>query len=114
MGPVQEVWTDFERAVNRHLDAEDEILLPRLERRHPDDVRRIRDEHAEIRRLVLDLGIRADLRTLRRDVADDLVRKLEDHSAREESGIYAWADQELSEHRAGLFDRLAARATRIV
>jgi hemerythrin-like domain-containing protein len=102
-------WTEFERALERHLDAEERLLLPRLEKTHPDEVRAIRREHGEIRKLLADLGIRADLRTLRQDVAAAFVQKLEEHAAREESGIYAWADREVPQHRHGLFRALAER-----
>lgn len=100
------VWTDFERAVERHLSAEEERILPALEAKHPTEVKAIREEHHEIRRLLADLGIRADLQTLRSDVATAFVQKLEEHAAREESGIYAWADQELTQHHRGILQRL--------
>jgi hemerythrin-like domain-containing protein len=102
---ISEVWTEFERRLERHLDAEERLLLPRLRRHHPSEVRRIEKEHATIRSLVAELGIQADLRTLRKDVADVLVTALERHAAFEERGLYRWADQELSApHRTGLLE----------
>lgn len=112
-GTIAAVWTDFERAVERHLTAEEKQILPRLERKHPAEVKAIRHEHHEIRRLLADLGVRADLRTLRSDVAAELVRKLEEHAMREESGIYAWADQELSPHHRSILRMLDDVASRV-
>ncbi|MEZ4221544.1 MAG: hemerythrin domain-containing protein [Polyangiaceae bacterium] len=110
---IQSVWTEFEQALNRHLDAEEEFILPALQAAHPGEVTSIRREHDRIRDLVFDLGIRADLRTLRRDVADALVHLLEEHAAREEIGVYALADRELKAQREGLFARLADRIDRV-
>jgi hemerythrin-like domain-containing protein len=112
-GTISRVWTEFERALDRHLDAEEQLILPCLEKKHPAEVKEIRREHAEIRKLLGDLGIRADLNTLRADVADALVQKLEEHAAREESGIYAWADAEIPAPRKGLFRALAERTSRV-
>jgi hemerythrin-like domain-containing protein len=112
-GTIAGVWTDFERAVERHLSAEEEKILPGLEAKHPEEVKAIREEHHEIRRLLADLGIRADLRTLRSDVANAFVQKLEEHAAREESGIYAWADQELTQHHRGILQMLEDAAHRV-
>jgi hemerythrin-like domain-containing protein len=107
------VWTDFERAVERHLSAEEETILPRLEAKHPAEVKAIQKEHHEIRRLLAELGIRADLQTLRSDVATAFVQKLEEHAAREESGIYAWADQELTQSHRGILQMLEGVAHRV-
>lgn len=107
------VWTDFERALERHLSAEEEKILPGLEAKHPEEVEAIRKEHHEIRRLLADLGIRADLQTLRSDVATAFVQKLEEHAAREESGIYAWADEELVPHRSGILGMLENASHRV-
>lgn len=110
---ITDVWTDFERAVERHLCAEEEKILPGLETKHREEVKAIRKEHFEIRHLLAELGIRADLQTLRSDVATEFVRRLEEHAAREESGIYAWADAELTPHHRGILQRLEEAATRV-
>jgi hemerythrin-like domain-containing protein len=109
---VARVWTCFERALSRHLDAEEEHILPQLAAKHPVEVKAIQDEHREIRHLLNELGIAADLRTLRADVAHAFVQKLEEHAAREESGIYAWADSELVPHHPRILERLQELAGR--
>jgi hemerythrin len=107
---ITAAWTEFERALEAHL-ADEEQLLVRLERRHPEEVHKIRGEHALIHRLVGELGIRADLRTLRQDVAEALLTALEAHVKREEHGLYAWADDELEpDHKPSLLDALYRRA----
>jgi hypothetical protein len=60
--------------------------------------------------MVAELGIRADLRTLRKDVADALVAALEAHARYEEQSVYPWADRELTPSvRVGLLDALLRR-----
>ena len=111
LATIARVWTQFERTLDRHLDDEERLLLPRLERRHPEEVAAIRAEHEQLRHLVAELGIQADLRTLRKDVADELLARLERHAAREDSGIYAYADHELEPpHRRGLLGSMSRRA----
>lgn len=107
---ISSVWTEFERRLESHMDAEERFLLPRLERSHAVEVRRIRQEHALLRALVAELGIRADLRTLRKEVADALVAALEQHARFEEQSVYAWADRELAPSaRSGLLNALFRR-----
>ena len=100
---IQRVWTDFERGLAAHFDAEERFIFPALRAAHADDVAALEAEHAEIRKLVADLGVRTDLRTLRRDVADELVRKLRAHAEREDATVYPWIG-EISE--PGLLERL--------
>jgi hemerythrin superfamily protein len=90
---IQRVWSQFEQALMAHLEAEERHLMPAVEKRHPDDVRRTRGEHESIRRLVQELGVRADIHTLRKEVADQLITTLREHAKREEKTIYLWGDE---------------------
>jgi hemerythrin superfamily protein len=85
---VQAIFTEFEASVLAHIDAEERWLFPALELRHRKEVTDLRREHSHIRRLISDLGIRADLGTLRKDVADELIGALRAHAAREDGEIY--------------------------
>jgi len=85
---VQAVFTAFEHSVLAHFEAEERWLFPALELRHRKEINQMRREHAHIRRLIADLGIRADLGTLRKAVADELVQALREHAAREDAEIY--------------------------
>jgi hemerythrin-like domain-containing protein len=109
---VVRVWTEFERALERHLCLEEEQLFPALELRHRAEVRRLREEHTWIRALVAELGLRADLHTLRKDVADALVAALTEHAEQEDRGLYAWADAELG--AKGLRDRIVGNAGSVI
>ena len=90
---IQRVWSRFEHALMAHLDAEERHLMPAIERGHADDVRRTRAEHESIRRLVQELGVRADIHTLRKEVADELITTLRRHADWEEETVYRWADE---------------------
>lgn len=90
---IQRVWSRFEQALMAHLEAEERHLMPAVEKRHPEDVRRTRVEHESIRRLVQELGLRADIHTLRKEVADQLITTLREHAEREEKTVYRWADE---------------------
>lgn len=107
-----DVWTDFERRLERHLETEERLLLPGLRLRHREEAQLIQREHDQIRALVGELGIRADLHTLRKDVVDELIALLVQHADREERGLYAWADRELS--AAGLSEDLWNQAGSVV
>lgn len=105
---IQSVWSEFERRLFAHLDAEERYLLPALEKKHADPVARAKVEHARIRALVSDLGIRADLHILRKSVADALVDMLKSHAAWENETLYLIADRELpAEHRTALHKAVA-------
>jgi hypothetical protein len=107
-GPtIQRIWTEFETRLLAHMDGEEKDLLPELEPHHPEEVARVRQEHARIRALLLELGIQADLHTLRKAAADALVALLQEHAAREDGSIYGWAETEVSpERRLSLLERI--------
>lgn len=110
---IQRIWADFEERLLAHMDGEEEFLLPELEARHPDEVVHTREDHARIRALLIELGIRADLHVLRKSSADALVTLLKEHAGREDRTLYAWADAEVShERRTSLLERLRKVATR--
>jgi len=105
---VQAVFTEFESSVLAHFEAEERWLFPALELRHRKEVTDLRREHAHIRRLISDLGIRADLGILRKDVADELVRDLRAHAAREDADIYRLFGQLPAGFLARAVDELTA------
>jgi hemerythrin-like domain-containing protein len=97
------VFTEFERGLTAHFDVEEKSLFPALPPGHESELRALRADHERIRRLVADLGIRADLHTLRKDVADDLLGALRAHAEREDRTVYEWAGH----IRSGIFASLA-------
>ncbi len=103
---IVRMWTEFERGLLTHFDAEERDILPGLEARHGEEVRAIRSEHDRIREMVAELGVRADLHTLRKGRVDELVAALHDHAHREDDKLYQWAEQELDE---SVLSRLGGR-----
>lgn len=90
---VQALWTEFERGVLTHFELEETVLFPMLEAAHPEEIAGLREEHDRVRTLVADLGVRADLHTLRREVVDRMLDSLSAHAAREDRLLYRWADE---------------------
>jgi hypothetical protein len=84
-------WSRFEHALQMHLADEEEHILPRFAEADPVEARAILADHAEIRRLLLELGVGIDLHLLRANVADQLLDRLRAHARREDAGMYPWA-----------------------
>lgn len=104
---IQRMWSRFESGLLAHFDAEERYILPLLEKDHAAEARGIEQEHDRIRRLVAELGVRADLHTLRKNVVDELVATLRAHAEREDRTLYPLADAALDEEtRRKLFDFL--------
>lgn len=89
---IQRMWSRFESGLLAHFDTEERYILPILEREHAAEVRGIHEEHDQIRRLIAELGVRADLHTLRKEVVDELVARLRAHAEREDRTLYPLAD----------------------
>lgn len=105
------VWGELESKLLTHLDAEEAYLLPPFEEAHPEEAQKIRDEHARIRKLVADLGVRAELHTLRLHTVEELVGELRQHANEEDRWFYQWADESTDEPtRDRLFEYLAHEA----
>ncbi len=112
---IQQMWSRFESGLMAHFDAEERYILPLLEKDHAAEVRGIEEEHDRIRRLVAELGVRADLHTLRKNVVDDLVASLRAHAEREDRTLYPLADAALDEEaRSRLFEFLRRETRRRV
>jgi hemerythrin len=100
---ISRVFTELERGLAAHFDVEEKMLFPALPPGHEAELRALRAEHERIRRMVDDLGIRADLHTLRKDAAAELLAALRAHAKREDRGVYEWAGR----IRTGIFATLA-------
>src|SRR4029079_5605875 len=84
----QTTWTRFERQLIQHLEAEETFLLPTFEREYPDETTALRAQHANIRRLLADMGVRVELHTLREEHVRRFIESLQAHAAREEELLY--------------------------
>jgi len=90
-------WSELEAGLVRHLDAEERELFPLVAPFHAAAVDALRDEHQRIRKLVTELGLRAELHTLRKDAVDDLVEALRRHAEHEDRTLYHWVEEHLPE-----------------
>lgn len=90
---IQEVWTRFEATLLSHLDAEERWLFPLLSAEHAAELKALRAQHARLRHLASEEGLAADLRTLRRETAGELLTELRAHAKREDETVYAWLEQ---------------------
>jgi hemerythrin-like domain-containing protein len=108
---MRSAWSEVERGLLQHLDFEEQELFPLVAPFHAGSVKALHDDHARIRKLVADLGVRADLHTLRKDTVDDLVESLRRHAEHEDRTLYHWigehAPEDTRRHLLGLFAKTA-------
>ena len=90
---IQRTWTEFEKGLEEHMEAEERHLFPLLADGDPEEVRALEQEHGTIRKLVAELGLRTDLHTLRKEMVDELVERLRAHANRENELLYQRADE---------------------
>lgn len=108
---VLAAFRELDALLREHMDHEDEALLPALASRHPDEVRAIERQHAELRARLDELGVAAELHTLRDVQLRELIGLLEAHARREEEGLYRFADAELdAPARKAVASRALSRA----
>ncbi|HEY3254975.1 MAG TPA: hemerythrin domain-containing protein [Polyangiaceae bacterium] len=110
-GPAElcEQWTRFEQNLRDHLDSEEYCLFPLVAAAHRQEVEDLRAEHQHIRSALTELGVAADLHTLRKASVDELIVYLQQHALREEHSLYQWVDHDVAAHH-GLRAMFARRA----
>ncbi len=102
-GTLQATWATFEERLLRHMETEEECLLPLIEPSDPAEVARVRREHARIRDLLTELGIAVELHTAREEHFTELIKLLEAHGKHENSALYRLIQYKLSsESDAGI------------
>jgi len=102
------VWQSFESGLRAHLDAEETHILPLVE----DVTARatVEADHAAIRESLDQLGLQVELHAVREEQVDAFLAQLRAHKEREETGLYADAEDKLAEpDRQTLLDRLSRR-----
>lgn len=106
---ADEAWTELDRGLMAHLEAEEETMLPFFDQVDSAEAAAIRAEHAKMRSLFADLGVGMELHILREDRLKETLEFIRAHAAREEATLYRWADQELPEPSATtVIERLRA------
>ncbi len=93
---LQATWTTFESRLTRHMDAEEQFLLPLIEASDPGEVARIRTEHTRIRELLTELGVAIELHTIRARNIERLIEVLEAHAKHENGALYRLAGEKAS------------------
>jgi hemerythrin superfamily protein len=102
--------SEIERDLRAHLEAEETFMLPKFERVDAERTRHIREEHAEIEKRLVDLGVALDLHALRDSTIEQFVKLLQEHARGEERALYSWAQAALGEQeKASALSRLRAR-----
>jgi hemerythrin-like domain-containing protein len=107
---LAEAWNSFEAGLERHFALEESELLPEFARAYPEEATALRQQHEDLRRDLLALGIRSDLHLLRAEAVREFVTRLRAHAKREEELLYPWADKEL---RAGTSAKIKAALERL-
>lgn len=95
-GALQATWATFEAKLCRHMEAEERFLLPLLEASDPDEVARIRLEHAHIRNALAELGVAVELHTIRESKISELISLIEAHASHENAALYRLAGEKAS------------------
>lgn len=103
----------FAAAMAHHFAMEEEVLFPAFEaktgmRSGPTQVMRM--EHAQMRRLIHDMGAALDARDVTRylGLSETLNMLMQQHNVKEESMLYPMADRTLGEAAAGVVEDMQA------
>jgi hypothetical protein len=108
----QASWARFEQALLNHIDGEEVFLLPSFDRVDPSEAAAVRQEHATLRHLLADMGVRLELHAVKEDSVKRLIDGIRKHARREEETLYKWADQLSPDLANPLADRLAPGGNR--
>lgn len=98
-------WIELDERIQRHFKFEERVLFPRFAKVDPLKVERLLEVHAQVRRLVAQMGAEVDLHLLRLSNVDDFVELMRRHAHRENELLYRLAEQNLERSR----QRKAAR-----
>ena len=102
-------WAEIEHQLYDHMMAEEHFLFPAYQRDEPENAQDLRDDHAWLRELALEVGVAVELHTVRAGQIRAFVAALREHGAREEASLYRWADRHLADaERHRMRDHLAA------
>ena len=79
----------------RHLEAEEEHLLPKFRSVNASEAARLDADHDSIRALLAKVQRQAEQGALRPESVESLASALRSHDAREEKMLYPWAESRL-------------------
>jgi hypothetical protein len=93
---LEATWAAFESRLIGHLDAEERFLLPLIEASNPDEINRIRADHARIRDSVTELGLAIELHAVRKSRIMELIHFMQAHAKHEDEALYRLAGDKAS------------------
>jgi len=93
---MRATYSELERRLLTHMDAEEQYLVPLVEASHPAQAQCTRSEHEQIRQLLSELGIAVDLHAVRQPAISELIRVLHEHAEREDRTLYRFAGDKAS------------------
>jgi uncharacterized protein (TIGR02284 family) len=89
---AREEWAELEETILRHLEAEEMFILPPFEVEHRGECQHLRDDHAEIRKQMGEIGLALDLHTVRAEHIESFAALLTRHANEENACLYPWAE----------------------
>jgi hemerythrin-like domain-containing protein len=92
---VRNLWTELERGLLAHMEAEERFVLPAFARFDQEEARALLREHGQIREYLLEFGVEIDLHVIRFKRSGEFIEALRSHARREEQLLYQWADKKL-------------------
>lgn len=102
-------WGEIEHQLFDHMMAEEHFLFPAYQHDEPENAQDLRDQHARLRELALEIGVAVQLHTIRMEQLQAFVAALRAHGQREEASLYRWADRHVSDaERHRMHGHLAA------
>lgn len=105
----QATWTTFEKALLAHLEFEEVLLLPMFEATNPEETETLRRQHAKLRYLLAEMGVRLELHAVKEENVRSLVEFLRAHALREEVLLYRWSNALSREAAESLIERLPSQ-----
>lgn len=91
---LDEVWDQLAEDLKEHFEFEEELVFPAFAERGDDCralVEQLRNEHAEVRRSLDDLGVQIQLHEIPTAAVEALLKLLRTHAELENLRIYPWA-----------------------
>jgi hemerythrin superfamily protein len=111
---IRGCWLELDRALEQHLSAEEQLMLPHFDRDCPADAARVRSDHHEIRTRLVELGVELDLHSLNPASAARFIDALRGHAAFEERAFYPWSQSKLAQaEQTTLLARLRGALRRV-
>jgi len=100
-------WRGLEPELLEHMAQEDEVILADYAEVEPDDARRIRAEHTQLRALIAIVGADIARGEVRCVWLRELASVLRNHARHEDKRMYPWAQRHLTQGTArSLFVRV--------